>query len=120
MMSYAYSKAPNFPGSGPMAKTLPVSEFRGRLGSLAYLIAQFMSQWLSASKGEPKGVLVSQAEYESWKATLDVLSNKEEIEGIEQGLADLRAGRTVSFEELFGEPVDGSECKRGKISPQRV
>jgi predicted transcriptional regulator len=43
--------------------------------------------------------------YGSRKETFEVLANAEEVAGIRQGLADLRAGRSVSFEEVFGEPL---------------
>jgi len=34
-----------------------------------------------------------------------LMSRPETVRGIREGVADLRAGRTRSFEDVFGEPL---------------
>lgn len=52
--------------------------------------------------GKPVVVMMSAEEYESWEETLDIMSDPEAVKGIEEGLDDLKHGRTYSFEEVFG------------------
>lgn len=52
--------------------------------------------------GKPVVVMMSAEQYESWEETLDIMSDPEAVEGIKQGLDDLKHGRTSTFEEVFG------------------
>jgi PHD/YefM family antitoxin component YafN of YafNO toxin-antitoxin module len=51
-------------------------------------------------------------EYESWIETLELMSKPKTLRGIREGLADLAAGRSRSFEEVFGEPLHVKAKKR--------
>ena len=51
-------------------------------------------------------------EYESWVETLELISRPETARGIREGLADLKAGRTRSFEDVFGEPLHAKTKRR--------
>lgn len=52
--------------------------------------------------GKPVVVMMSAEQYESWEETLDIMSDPELVKGIEEGLDDLKHGRTNTFEEVFG------------------
>lgn len=52
--------------------------------------------------GKPVVVMMSAEEYESWEETLDIMSDPEAVKGIEEGLDDIKHGRTNTFEEVFG------------------
>lgn len=52
--------------------------------------------------GKPVVVMMSAEEYESWQETLDIMSDPELVKGIEEGLDDLKHGRTYTYEEVFG------------------
>lgn len=52
--------------------------------------------------GKPVVVMMSAEEFESWEETLDIMSDPEAVKGIEEGLDDLKHGRTYSYEEVFG------------------
>jgi PHD/YefM family antitoxin component YafN of YafNO toxin-antitoxin module len=62
--------------------------------------------------GKPEAVMMAFEEYESWVETLELLSRPETARGIREGLADLKAGRTRSFEDVFGEPLHAKTKKR--------
>lgn len=52
--------------------------------------------------GKPIVVMMSAEQYESWEETLDIMSDPELVKGIEEGLDDLKHGRTSTYEEVFG------------------
>lgn len=37
--------------------------------------------------------------------TLDLLSDEETVQGLRAGISDLEAGRTHTYEEVFGHPL---------------
>ena len=88
-------------------KTLPISDAREQLTILVERVARLRSQYIITRKGEPNAVLMSHAEYESWLETLDLLQDADEVAGIREGLAELQRGRSVTFEETFGEALNG-------------
>ena len=52
--------------------------------------------------GKPVVVMMSAEQYESWEETWDIMSDPELVKGIEEGLDDLKHGRTSTYEEVFG------------------
>ena len=52
------------------------------------------------NKGETKALLISPEEVTSWEATMDVMSSKELVKGIKNGMEDIKKGRIVSWEEV--------------------
>jgi PHD/YefM family antitoxin component YafN of YafNO toxin-antitoxin module len=71
-----------------------------------------MDRVIITRNGKPEAVMISIEEYESWVETLELMSNPDAVRGVREGLADLKAGRTRSFEEVFGEPPHGKGKKR--------
>jgi antitoxin YefM len=88
-----------------MTKTLPISEVRDNLTELVEKAGRLQARFIITRHGKPDAVLMGHDEFESWMETLEVLTSREEFESIREGLADLRAGRSSSFEEVFGEPL---------------
>ncbi|GKS57641.1 hypothetical protein YTPLAS18_11680 [Nitrospira sp.] len=97
---------------GAMTKTLPISEARANLPDLVDQSSKRMVRFIITRQGLPAAVLMSHAELESWQETLDVAASSEELTGIREGLDQLRRGKSVNFEEVFGEPVRGQKAKR--------
>jgi len=95
-----------------MTKTIPVSEARQSLLELITRIRRLMDRVIITRKGKPEAVLMGFDEYESWIETLELMSRPKAIKAIREGLADLKAGRSRSFEEVFGEPLHGRSKKR--------
>lgn len=95
-----------------MTRTIPVSEARQTLPILVNRINKVMDRIIITRKGKPAAVLMGVEEYESWVETLELVSRKETMTGIRNGLSDLKKGRTQSFEQVFGEPLHGARQKR--------
>lgn len=89
-----------------MAKILPISEVKARLPELVTGVEEREEEIVVTRNGKPAAMLVSYAEYERLKDTLDVLSDPELMRQIRQSEADIAAGKKgLSFEEVFGEPL---------------
>jgi antitoxin YefM len=95
-----------------MTKTIPVSEARQTLPLLVGRMRKVMDRVIITRKGKPAAVLMGVEEYESWIETLELVSKPEVVAGLRKGLADVKAGRTKSFEKVFGETLHGKAKKR--------
>lgn len=95
-----------------MVRTIPVSEVRQTLPRLLARARRLMERAIITRNGRPAGVLMGIEEYESWVETLELMSRPETLKGIREGLADIRAGRVRSFEEVFGEPLRAKSKRR--------
>ena len=95
-----------------MTKIIPLSEARQTLPSLVTRMRRLMNRVIITRKGKPEAVLMGLDEYESWVETLELVSRPEAVAGIREGLADLAARRSKSFEEVFGEPLHGKGKRR--------
>ena len=89
-----------------MAKTLPISEVKARLPELVTGVEEREEEVVVTRNGRPAAVLVSYAEFERLKETLDVLSDPGLMRQIEESRAFYASGRKgLSFEDVFGEPL---------------
>jgi len=87
-----------------MTVTLPLTEARNRLPSLVKGIGRRADRVVITRNGKPEAVMMNADEYESWMETLVLMSDRKARAGIRQGLRELKAGKTRSFEEVFGRP----------------
>ena len=97
-----------------MTKTLPVSEARDCFPDLVEKAGRLQNRFIITRHGRPDAVLMGHDEFESWIETLEIMNDDEELNAIREGLADLAAGRSKTFEAVFGEPVDGAPTKKRK------
>lgn len=98
-----------------MAKILPISEVKARLPELVTGVAERDEEVVVTRNGKPAAMLVSYADYESLKETLDVLSDPDLMRQIRQSLKEIASGKkALSFEEVFGEPFVPHRKKRKK------
>lgn len=51
-------------------------------------------------EGEPKVVIMSFEEYESWQETMEIMADPFLVEGIEKGVKEMKAGKVVDFETV--------------------
>lgn len=86
-----------------MTKTLPVTKAREQLTTLVERASRLLEEYIITVKGKPQAVLMSHEEFESWKETIDILSDAELIKSIKKGERDLKRGKYVTFEELKKE-----------------
>jgi len=83
-------------------QTLPVTEARARLPQLVKAAHERFERTVITSNGRPTAVIMSYEEYEAWEETLEVLSDPEAMRAIREADEELAAGKTVSFEAVFG------------------
>ena len=83
-------------------KTLPFAEARAKLSLLVDRVAAMDEEILITRNGRPAAVLVSPDEYEGWKETRAIQSDREIMAEIRRGLRGLRRkGRIYTLEELI-------------------
>ena len=86
-------------------KTLPLAEAKAQLSRLVGRIGTIEEEILITRNGRPAAVLVSPDEYESWKETQAIRSDREFMAEIRRGLRQLKKGsRLYTLKELFAEP----------------
>jgi antitoxin YefM len=95
-----------------MVRTIAVSEARQNLPELVSRMRTLLDRVVITRNGKPEAVMMAFEEYESWVETLELMSRPETVRGIREGLADLKAGRTRSFEDVFGEPLHAKTKRR--------
>ncbi len=85
-------------------KTLPLAEAKATLSRLVDRVARADEEILITRNGRPAAVLVSPDEYESWKETRAIQSDRELMREIRRGLRQLKkGGRIYTLEELLPE-----------------
>ena len=83
-------------------KTLPLAEVKAKLSRLVDHVTEMDEQIVITRNGRPAAVLVSPEEYESWKETQAIRSDRELMAEIRRGLRALkRGGRIYTLEELL-------------------
>lgn len=97
-----------------MPKTLPISEVKARLPELVVGVQEREEEIVVTRNGRPAAVLVNVAEYESLKATLEVLSDPDLMRQIRASQKFYASGgRGLSFDEVFEEgPSPGKRRAR--------
>ena len=86
-----------------MIKTLPISAARKDLTSLVSNASKKLDEFVITVNGFPAAVLMSAKEYESWKETLEILSDPILMKAIRQGEEDVKKGRVYDWEEVKKE-----------------
>lgn len=98
-----------------MSKMLPISEVKARLPELVTGVEEREEEILVTRKGKPAAVLMSYAEYERLKETVDVLSDPGLMRHIQQSQRFYdKGGQGLSFEDVFGEPLLLAKKKRAR------
>jgi len=84
-------------------KTLSLSQVKAKLSGLVDAVEGRDEEVVITRNGRPAAVLVSHDEYESWKETLAVRSDKQLMREIRAGLSALKRGkaRVYTIDELF-------------------
>jgi prevent-host-death family protein len=86
-------------------KTLPLAEAKAQLSRLVDRVAKTDEEVLITRNGRPVAILVSPDEYESWKETRAIQSDKELMKEIRRGLRELKkGGKRYTIAQLFPEP----------------
>jgi len=89
-----------------MAKTLSLSEVKARLPELVAGVQEREEEVVVTKNGRPAAILVNVEEYERLKETLDVLSDPNLMQQIQQSEAFYGSKKKgLSYEAVFGEPM---------------
>lgn len=83
-----------------MTKTLSITKAREQLTTLVENASRKLDEYVITVNGSPAAVLMSAAEFESWKETLEILADPAAIKAIKQAESDLKQRKFVTFDQL--------------------
>lgn len=86
-----------------MSETVPVRELRSALARFIDRVADMREHIIVTRRGRPAAVLVPVDEYEALEETAEILSDRETLAAIEEGLREVERGETVTLDELRQE-----------------
>lgn len=86
-----------------MVQTLPITKAREELTSLVENAKKKLDEYIITVNGSPAAVIISAAEYESWKETVEILADPQLMKAIKQGEKDLAEGRVYEWEDVKKE-----------------
>lgn len=86
-----------------MIQTLPITKARENLTDLVDKANKKLDEYIITVNGTPQAVLISAAEYESWKETNEITSDPGLMKAIKQGEKDIKAGRVYDWEDVKKE-----------------
>lgn len=86
-----------------MIQTLPITKAREELTKLVNKANKTMDEFIITVSGVPRAVLISSAEYESWKETNEIMADPGLMKAIKEGEADIKAGRVYDWDDVKKE-----------------
>ncbi|MGD9160321.1 MAG: type II toxin-antitoxin system Phd/YefM family antitoxin [Desulfobacteraceae bacterium] len=86
-------------------ETLSLSEAKMKLSSLVDRVSNLDDEIVITKNGRPAAVLVSPDEYESWKETILINSDRDFVGEIKKGIKALKEkkAKLYTLDELFNE-----------------
>lgn len=76
-----------------MTKTLPITQAREELTTLVDKAKRKLDEFIITVNGVPAAVLMSVAEFDSWKETLEIMSDPQLMKAIAQGEKEIDEGK---------------------------
>lgn len=86
-----------------MIQTLPITKARENLTTLVDKANRRLDEYVITVSGVPKAVLISSAEYESWKETNEIMADPGLMKAIKKGEEDIKAGRVYDWDDVKKE-----------------
>jgi len=86
-----------------MTHTLPISKAREELADLVENAKKRLDEYVITVNGSPAAVIISAAEYESWKETEEILADKQLMKAIKQGEKEIEEGNVYDWDEVKKE-----------------
>lgn len=86
-----------------MIQILPITQAREDLTSLVNNAKKKFDEYIITVNGIPSAVLISAAEYESWKETNEILADSQLMKAIRKGEKDIKKGDYITLEDLKKE-----------------
>ncbi len=99
--------------------TLPITEARRKIFDLADEAQEVGTYFMLTSRGIPKAIMMSVAEFESWVETLEVMEEFPNLEkDIREAETDLASGNYATLEDVLAEEgfVSADKSKKGYVS----
>ena len=103
MTQTLHENVPTIVYPNQMAKTVPVRKLRENLSSVLDEVSERQDHVLITRNGVPAAALLSIDEYQALEETAEILSDPETVAAIEEGLAAIERGETVTMDELRRE-----------------
>ena len=85
-------------------KILPATDARKKLYALIKACKDRAHTFIITSDGRAAARLIGEQEYESLMETLEVLSDKKQVERLTSALKHVSQGKLHSHEDVFGRP----------------
>lgn len=86
-----------------MTNTLPITKARKDLTTLVENANKKLEEYIITVNGLPAAVLISAAEYGSWKETNEIMADSGLLNAIRKGEKDIENDKFVTFEQLKKE-----------------
>jgi len=86
-----------------MTRTLPITKAREELATLVDNANKRLDDYIITVNGVPAAVLMSAAEYESWKETTEILSDHDLVRTIKQSEKEIREGKGIEWADAIKE-----------------
>ncbi len=83
-----------------MEKIVSIKQLRPQLPSIVKDIDSKMERYIISKRGKPLVVMLSIEEFDSLVETLDVLSDKALMKSIHKGIAEIKDGDVVSWNDV--------------------
>lgn len=84
----------------PFSDILPVSTVKTHLSKLIKRIKDHHESFAITQRGKIVGVLIGYEEFESLSETLEILSDRDLMDSIAEGLKDEKSGRVYPHDEI--------------------
>ena len=102
-------------------RTLPLSEAKAQLSKLIDELSSRKEEVTITRHGRPVAMLVRPDVFESWEATLEIMSDPEFLADIRAAIKDADEGRLISEEEMNAQfdrwEAEAAEHERSKAAP---
>lgn len=86
-----------------MIQTLSITKAREDLTTLVENAKKKLDEYIVTVNGSPAAVIISAAEYESWKETNEILTDPRLMKAIKKGEEDVKVKRVYDWEDTKKE-----------------
>ena len=86
-----------------MTQTLSITKAREELADLVENAKKRLDEYVITVNGSPAAVIISAAEYESWKETTEILADSALLKAIKEGETDVKKGKVYDWEDVKKE-----------------
>lgn len=100
-----------------MIQTLPVTKARESLTQIVENAKNRLDEYVITVNGIPAAVIMSHAEFESWKETMEIVSDPLLMKAVREGEKDMTAGKVHDWEKVkkeLGLDVSTKTNRKGK------